>query len=54
MFKRNIALPEFLQQKARELLANETLSISEIAYQVGFKTPVYFSQVFKETFGEWA
>lgn len=39
-------------QKAKELLAATQLSISEIAYQVGFKTPVYFSQSFKETFGK--
>ena len=38
-------------QKAKELLASNDLSISEIAYQVGFKSPVYFSQVFKEMFG---
>lgn len=39
-------------QKAKELLETTSSSISEIAYQVGFKSPVYFSQVFKETFGE--
>lgn len=39
-------------QIAKGLLTSTQLSISEIAYQVGFKTPVYFSQVFKETFGE--
>ena len=39
-------------QKAKELLGSSELSIAEIAYQVGFKTPVYFSQVFKETFGK--
>lgn len=39
-------------QKAKELLAESELTISEIAYQVGFKSPVYFSQVFKETFGQ--
>jgi len=39
-------------QKAKELLISNDLSISEIAYQVGFKSPVYFSQVFKDTFGE--
>ena len=39
-------------QKAKELLASDTLTISEIAYEVGFKSPVYFSQIFKETFGE--
>lgn len=39
-------------QKSKELLQTTNLAISEIAYQVGFKSPVYFSQVFKETFGE--
>jgi signal transduction histidine kinase/DNA-binding response OmpR family regulator/ligand-binding sensor domain-containing protein len=38
-------------QKAKELLQSNELSISEVAYQCGFKSPVYFSQVFKETFG---
>lgn len=38
-------------QQAKRLLASTDLSISEIAYQVGFKTPIYFSQIFKETFG---
>ena len=38
-------------QKARELLQSPELSISEVAYQCGFKSPVYFSQVFKETLG---
>ena len=39
-------------QKAKELLSSSELGIAEIAYQVGFKTPVYFSQKFKETFGQ--
>lgn len=39
-------------QKAKELLAVEDLTIAEIAYRVGFKSPVYFSQIFKQTFGE--
>ena len=39
-------------QKAKELLVFSELNISEIAYTVGFKTPVYFSQSFKEVFGE--
>jgi signal transduction histidine kinase/DNA-binding response OmpR family regulator/ligand-binding sensor domain-containing protein len=38
-------------QKGKELLQSNELSISEVAYQCGFKSPVYFSQVFKETFG---
>ncbi|MFK7933785.1 MAG: ATP-binding protein, partial [Saprospiraceae bacterium] len=39
-------------QEAVKLLQSTSLSISEIAYQVGFKSPVYFSQVFKETFNQ--
>ncbi len=39
-------------QKAKELLTVEDLTISEIAYRVGFKSPVYFSQIFRKTFGE--
>lgn len=39
-------------QKAKELLYVEDLTISEIAYRVGFKSPAYFSQIFKKTFGE--
>lgn len=39
-------------KKSKELLMTTDLAVSEIAYQVGFKSPVYFSQVFKETFGE--
>ena len=37
-------------QQALSLLKNPEASISEIAYQVGFKSPVYFSQVFREKF----
>ncbi len=44
---RNIRL-----QKARELLRDNTLSIAEIAYEVGFSTPAYFSTMFLEAFGE--
>jgi len=38
--------------KAKEMLLTTEYTVSEIAYQVGFKTLPYFSQVFKETFGE--
>jgi signal transduction histidine kinase/DNA-binding response OmpR family regulator/ABC-type xylose transport system substrate-binding protein len=34
-------------KKARYLLVNESYSISEITYMVGFSTPNYFSTVFK-------
>lgn len=38
-------------KKALELLETSNLSISEIAYQVGFNDPAWFSRVFKEEFG---
>ncbi|MCF8403898.1 MAG: response regulator [Bacteroidales bacterium] len=38
-------------KKAMELLETSNLSISEIAYQVGFNDPAWFSRVFKEEFG---
>ncbi|MEO6479600.1 MAG: substrate-binding domain-containing protein [Ferruginibacter sp.] len=38
-------------QKAKFLLTNGDLSIAEIAYQVGFSTQAYFSNVFKSKFG---
>lgn len=37
--------------KAKELLQNSELSIYEIAYDVGFKDPAYFSRTFSEQFG---
>lgn len=38
-------------QKAIELLQTTELNISEIAYEVGFSEPNYFSRVFSEEFG---
>ena len=38
-------------KKAKALLETSNLSISEIAYQVGFNDPAWFSRVFKEAFG---
>jgi len=38
-------------QKAKYLLLNEDLSISEISFRVGFATPTYFATVFKSKFG---
>ncbi|HZV70671.1 MAG TPA: ATP-binding protein [Saprospiraceae bacterium] len=38
-------------QKAKELLATTEMNISEIAYEVGFNDPRYFSRVFSEEFG---
>jgi len=39
-------------KKAKELLLNEDLTISEITYMVGFSSPNYFSTVFKSKFGQ--
>lgn len=41
----------FRLQRALELLQNSTLSVSEIAYDVGFSDPSYFSRVFQKEFG---
>ena len=44
---RNIRL-----HKAKEMLLHSERSISEIAYEVGFSTPAYFSTNFLEAFGK--
>lgn len=38
-------------KKAKYLLINESYSIAEITYMVGFSTPSYFSTVFKNKYG---
>lgn len=38
-------------QKAMELLKTTDLTVSEIAFQVGFNDPAYFSRAFSEAFG---
>lgn len=38
-------------QKAMELLNTTDLTVSEIAYDVGFTTPTYFSRAFSDEFG---
>jgi len=47
LFIRSIRL-----QKAKELLQTSKLSVAEIAYEVGFTTPSYFSTAFLEEFGK--
>lgn len=38
-------------KRAAQLLKNSDLSVKEVSYQVGFNSPKYFSQKFKEEFG---
>jgi AraC-like DNA-binding protein len=42
---------ELRLQKEKELLQNEQLSVSEIAYKVGFGSPTYFNKCFHEFYG---
>lgn len=42
---------KFRLERAKELLMNPELTISEVAYQVGFSDPNYFSRVFHKEFG---
>lgn len=42
---------EIRLKKARELLLNEDLTASEIAYRVGFGSPTYFNKCFHAYFG---
>ncbi len=39
-------------KQARELLTTTSRSISEIAYEVGFSTPAYFTRCYREAYGE--
>lgn len=39
-------------KRSREMLTTTQKSISEIAYEVGFSTPAYFTRCYKEAFGE--
>ncbi|MGZ2368449.1 helix-turn-helix domain-containing protein [Ancylomarina sp. YFZ004] len=36
--------------RAKELLENDVATVSEIAYQVGFRSPSYFNKVFKKCY----
>jgi signal transduction histidine kinase/ligand-binding sensor domain-containing protein/DNA-binding response OmpR family regulator len=38
-------------ERAKDLLRQTDLNISEVAYKVGFRTPIYFTQAFTETVG---
>ena len=46
---------EFIRQirlrRAEQLLRESQLTVSEVAYSVGFNNPRYFSKYFKEMYG---
>lgn len=58
LFKRHTGLnfTEYVSrlriEKARELLSNPNLRISEIAYEVGFQSLTHFNRVFRKVVGE--
>jgi len=39
-------------ERAAQLLLSTTLTIAEIAYELGFSDPAYFSRIFKKNFGQ--
>lgn len=47
----NQFIRSFRLQRAHDLLKQESATASEIAYQVGFSSPSYFSKCFHEQFG---
>lgn len=38
-------------KRGKELLKHTNLSVTEVAYQVGFSDPAYFSRMFSRAFG---
>lgn len=44
-------LKSFRLKRAAQLLSTGKLNVSEVAYQVGFNEPKYFSRVFQQEFG---
>ena len=44
-------IPLFMIAEAKNLIVNRELSISEIAYQLGFENPPYFSRLFRKETG---
>jgi AraC-like DNA-binding protein len=47
----NTFIKEYRLNKALQLLNNQVLNISEIAYETGFNSPAYFTRAFKKKFG---
>ena len=44
-------LKSFRMKRAQDLLAQQKVTISEVAYQVGYDLPNSFSRVFRQEFG---
>lgn len=42
----------FRLKRAAQLLTSSDLGVAEVAYNVGFRDPKYFSRLFRDTFGE--
>ncbi|MGB6151807.1 MAG: two-component regulator propeller domain-containing protein, partial [Pricia sp.] len=51
-FTPNEFIQEIRMKRALQLLEQSHLNISQIAYQVGFNSPKYFSRCFQKRFGE--
>ena len=51
----NQTISQFIREirlkKAKELLLNDDLTVSEIAYRVGFGSPTYFNNCFHDYYG---
>ncbi|MEZ4884029.1 MAG: response regulator [Chitinophagales bacterium] len=45
-------LKSFRMKRAKDLLSQNKMTVSEVAYSVGFETPSSFSRAFKKEFGE--
>ena len=54
--KKNKSVMQYLEEirmkKAKELLKNTTLSVTEVAARTGYGDPNYFSRIFKKTCGK--
>ena len=48
----NELLRQIRLKKAASLLASSDMTVAEIAYEVGFSSPSYFTKCYKEQFGE--
>ena len=46
----NLYLRSLRLARAKELLLTTNMNVSEVAYEVGFKDPKYFSRVFTDTY----